>query len=359
MSAGRTERGAILLAFMALLLVITAGALLSRASRIPNKGAADVAARVELQDVLESLRFELIALALKENNTPGTMPCPAGKKSCTADASALAGTLSNSDIDINQAKAVALGAPLPSNLCIQYVLAPSLRNFLSTASRGDTQKQVNPQYESDLAFTSSAGVTLHPWAVLFADAEANTCSLDALGYQLSTTTGLEANLAPKNGSKAAAAVPLERRDIVAGLMDQALRALDTTPFATYIATKNPPVGTRLAAVREANRIDFDSAVAAGSPLSYGSSSSGSSSASAVASCPTVSVTASSSSSSSTSSGGASKGTNAVPASWLCFNDWYAYIEYDSATGALRAFDTTFPPATLTCTRRAHTTSCTY
>lgn len=351
---GSRQSGIILLAVMVLMMIVAAIALVSRANRLPSSATADTSARLQMSEFLNALKYQLVAQALSEDNTPGTMPCPNGAGSCSPDASSLVGDairgISTSDV-----ARTSLPTPTPPGLCLQYVLAPSLRNSLSTSYRGTdaAQKRVNPEYDEELSFSDDSGVSKRAWAVLLANTGISACSLSGLGYQLvvNATTGQGTLSVANDASKTTTAVLIEKRDIISALMSQALLPLDHEEFKTYLATKTLVAGTRLSAIRAADAAQFDTSVA---PFgtTFGAASSASSTSSSA--CPAVVVTSGSSSSST---------SYKTPVSWLCFNDWYAYVTYDKEREAFTAFDTKFSSSslssTLTCVRKSGTTSCSY
>ncbi|MEC5387015.1 hypothetical protein VVD49_14880 [Uliginosibacterium sp. H3] len=341
------------MAFMLLLVIVAAGTLLARANRLPTTASADSAARIQLTDLLDILKQQLINQILQEDNTPGSFPCPSGP-SCGVSAD-LASTFNVSGID--KAGASRLSPPAVSNgLCVQYVIAPSVRNNVNTKDRSTdaAQKKLNPYYDPDLTFIDNSGVAAKAWAILLANTSVTTCSLDSLGYQMTVdstagTAVVQALAAKPALTTTTASLLIEKRDLLPGMFDQVLMAVDTPAFAAYLQGKTLTQPTSLSTIRSGDSGNFDDALKpAGASLTAGS-------------CPGVQFGASSSSSASASSSAASSSSSAptnfkYPVSWLCFNDWYGSLKYDPASRILTAQDSN---TSLSCTRTSGKTQCSY
>ncbi|MDB5814961.1 MAG: hypothetical protein JWN23_2078 [Rhodocyclales bacterium] len=345
------QRGIIILAFTALLLVLAAAVMVTRANRIPSSVTIDTTSRAQLVSLLNILKQQLIVQALGEDNTPGTLPCP-NSPSCSANAAGLAGTFNISGIDLPAAALISLPNPTSPSLCVQYVVAPSLRNSLGTSVRGTdpAQKEINPAFDPDLLFIDNSGTTTKAWAVLLANTSISSCSLSALGYQLTvnSSTGIATLSANSSASMTTASSLIQKRDMISGLLAQALVSLDANnSFDSYLASKGLTTITNLAAIRTTDTSNFDAAmVPIGSTPTSGT-------------CPGVQFSSSSSSSaSSASSSSAASVTYKSPVSWLCFNGWYDHVNFDPTSNAFMATDS---GSSLKCTRRSGSgqAACTY
>jgi hypothetical protein len=351
LAARSRQRGIIMLAFVLLLLVIASAALLNRANRMSPSDALANTNRAALGDLLNALKPQLIAKAANEDNTPGAMPCPthgsssssSSAGSCVVSASALAGNFSIAGLDTAGAIKLSLPAAQTSPLCIQYALAPSLRNILSTDTRGSTQARINPGFSPDLIVVDSAGRSTKAWAALLSNMTAGVCSIASLGYQLDIA-GNTATLSPIPGSDGSTAISIiQTRDILAALFTQVLQSMDIPSFQSYLQSNANGIAS-LSSIRAKDPAGFDAAISPGATLSNSSSSGSSSSSNA---CLGVTTTSASSSIST---------TYKTPVSWLCFNDWYSYVDYDKTTSILRATDST---SGLKCLRQSGKTTCTY
>lgn len=342
------QRGAILLALVVVLLLAASIALISRANRVAPAASLQLnAQRDGLDELLSSIRQQLITKAALEDNTPGTMPCPDGSNSCGVTIAGLSGTANANGVDFDASILVSLPDQDSSKVCTQYILAPSLRNFLQTDTRGGTQKAINPDLTPDLTVIDSAGRTSKAWAALLANAPVTTCSLSSLGYSLSVTS--EASLSAATSSASAARLSLiQTRDILPALYTQVLQTLDTPTLQSYLNAHTTTTKS-LAILRVADPDNFDAALAP-PPTILVKGGSCSSSASAV--CPEVLAGAPSSCATSSSLSTTAK----VPVSWLCFNKWYDYVSYDPSSKTFIATDTA---SGLKCLRKSGVTTCSY
>ncbi len=328
MSQRIAQRGAVvllsilLLAFLALMF---AGHQVAQAAA---PGAQSVRPQAALQEQLQELKYALLFKAMTEDNTPGTLPCPdlALSSSCAASVSGLSGELSPAALALP-------GFSSARKLCLQYVIAPSLRNSLDTVWRGNdpAQKRINPAYVADLSLVDPASDTsIATWAVLLASYEiSGSCSLDALGFQLSYSSN--SGNARLQGSRASAInttlLTIQRADLLQALLLQVLQTVDVATLKSYLANLGLTSSAPLSNLRSAQPQQFDTALASPGVIA------------ALGSCNVDT---------------SSPHPHASAVSWLCFNAWHDYIVFNPLDASFSISDA---QSGLQCTRRNGLSSC--
>lgn len=337
-----TQGGYMLMAFAVLVFMAAITVMVARTNRIVGTGRADATTRIRLADWLAEMKYALVFKAITEDNTPGTLPCP-DSPSCSVSGDGISGTLPSTVVDL----------PLdsPSGVCVQYVVDPALRNFIHTEWRGGSQPVINPHFIPSLTLIDAAGNQTKLWGVLLAGPSASdgNCSLATLGYTLDTSTGW--TLTPTSStSQTTQLTLLQKKDFMRGLFMQVLRSVDTAALENYLIALDGATGIKppyqLAIARKVDMTTeaqtfssfaFDTTLLQPNTTlggikntCYGVTQNGSS--------PSV------------------EPTYKTPVSWLCFNNWYDYIQY-SMTGTTPTFSLHDDDTGLTCTRSNGMTSC--
>jgi hypothetical protein len=329
MNRSVAQRGAVILLSILLLAFLTLMFAGHQVALAAAPGAQSARPQAALQEQLQELKYALLFKAMTEDNTPGTLPCPdlALSSSCAASVSGLSGELNTT--------AVALpGFSSARKPCLQYVVAPSLRNSLDTVWRGNdpAQKRINPAYVADLSLIDPASnASIAAWAVLLASYETSgSCSLDALGFQLSYSSST--GNARLQGSRASAInttlLAIQRSDLLQTLLLQVLQTVDVATLKNYLASLGLASSTRLSNLRAAQPQLFDAALASPGVIA------------ALGSCNVDT---------------SSPHPHASAVSWLCFNAWHEHIIFNPLDASFSISDA---QSGLQCTRQNGLSSCT-
>lgn len=331
--------GFALLAGLILLVTLSAG-VITHALNQRLGTRADIRDKRELIRGMRDAQLALIAHALIEDNTPGTLPAPSGENALNGRSNPVGYAGSPAQAARRLPWHFLALSPYVAGECLWYAVATNYRNNTPTSQRnGHAETSINPSSTGTLSVTTAADTApIAAVAALFAPGrivdvqsgrQAQSGMLCAGGEVASF---LEGENASPSATFFDAAADSRTNDTVmavtsAQLMQPVLRRVLSTFSSESIragllsALANAPQQGTLDALRCAfsssssascpGRESFDTLIANTTPdhLSYSGN------------CPGRNQ-----------SGAATDYKH--PVSWLCFNDWYAHIRYDQPSSQL-------------------------
>lgn len=153
--AGHSQSGYVLL--------LAVGILLAATTAVAVRGMWSVGNATELRSHRQSLlalqkaREDLVSFALSEDNTPGSMPCPATNASAVSSSCSASSAYTPGRFPFASMNSVRVAGA--NNECLWYAVSPSFRNFLQTTSRSASdpdQSPINPENRGSLILHQDA-----------------------------------------------------------------------------------------------------------------------------------------------------------------------------------------------------------
>lgn len=333
-----THTGFVALSALLLLLTFSSGWLLWTLNHAVET-RSDLAGRREVLRGLRDAQLALIAHALIEDNTPGTLPAPSGENTLNGRSNPLGYTGHPGQTARRLPWHFLALAPRVGGECLWYVTSRIHRNGIPTAQRNvQGGNAINPATTSPLSFAPAAGEPAQPAAaIIIAPGQASGSqperlqTSDLLCAPGSTSDFLEGGNALSNApfasgeteaSSADRVLPVLHEQLMRPVLRRVLQSFNTDLIRQAVrgaANKHPEAGT-LDALRCAyvtgegecpGRNAFDAMLAATNVdhLAY------------TGNCPGL-----------TSSSGSTDYKH--PVSWLCFNDWFPHIRITPETARL-------------------------